>query len=486
MATPDFEYQTAGELMAAMAARQVSAVELAEAAIARIEQLDGALHAICVRDFERARAAAKQADEARARGEVKPLLGVPMTVKESFNVAGLPTTWGMPMFRDFRAETDALAVQRLRAAGAVILGKTNVPFALGDVQSYNEIYGTTNNPWNHERTPGGSSGGSAAALAAGFGALSIGSDIGGSLRNPAHYCGVFAHKPTHGLVASRGHTPPALPALPGERDLGVIGPMARSAGDLALMLEVLSPPDELSTGIAYRLALPPPRHTELGKFRILILDEHPLLATAQSVREALDALAGRLTAAGAEVARSSPLLPDLADAARLYMRLLMSFMSAFWPPHVYDRMRGLAAKLGADDHTLGAERVRGTVLSHRDWVLDDGKRNGVREHWRGFFQQFDAVICPVMPTPAFPHDQAGSMETRTIAIDGVGYPYGDQMLWAGVATLTGLPATALPIGRSDDGLPIGAQILGPMYEDRTPLELARLIERDIGGFVPPP
>lgn len=486
MGTPDFEYQTAGELLEAMAARRVSAVELAEAAIARIEQLDGEINAICVRDFDRAREAAREADAARARGEARPLLGVPVTVKESFNIAGLPTTWGMPMFRDFRASADALAVQRMKAAGAVILGKTNVPFALGDVQSYNEIYGTTRNPWNRERTPGGSSGGSSAALAAGFGALSIGSDIGGSLRNPAHYCGVFAHKPTHGLVPSRGHTPPGVPALAGERDMGVTGPMARSADDLIRLLDVMAPPDELLAGVAFQLALPAPRHTSLAGFRVLVIDDHPLMPSARSVRAAIDGLAERLRAAGTEVARSSPLWPDPANAARIYVRLLMSFIAAQWPPPLYDLMRGHAAKLGVDDPSLAAERLRGAALSHRDWVLDDNKRSALREQWRLLFQRFDAVICPVMPTPAFPHDHAGSMEDRAIAIDDVAYPYADQLVWAGVATLVGLPATAVPIARSEDGLPIGVQLIGPMYEDRTPLELARLIERELGGFVPPP
>jgi amidase len=257
----DFAYRTAAELAEAMAAGQVSAVELAQDAIERIERYDGTINAVCVRDFDRALAAAREADAARARGDVRPLLGIPMTVKESFNVAGLPTTWGMPWFRDFTASEDALAVARVKAAGAVILGKTNVPLALGDFQSYNDIYGTTRNPWDPTRTPGGSSGGSAAALAAGYGALSLGSDIAGSLRAPAHYCGVYAHKPTFGLVPARGHTPPPAPPIAIERDLAVIGPMARSAADLSLLLDILAEPDELTLGAAYRFALPPARGT---------------------------------------------------------------------------------------------------------------------------------------------------------------------------------------------------------------------------------
>jgi amidase len=226
------EFACATDLIVALNERGISSVELTNAAIARIERLDDRINAICVRDFERAVAAASEADTARAQGSKAPLLGIPVTIKDSFNVAGMPTTWGIPAFKAFSPSEDAVAVARLKAAGAVVLGKTNVPFALGDLQSYNDIYGTTNNPWDLTRTPGGSSGGSAAALAAGYGALSLGSDIGGSLRAPASFCGVYAHKPTFGLLPSRGHTPPSAPALPIDRDLTVIGPMARSPGDL--------------------------------------------------------------------------------------------------------------------------------------------------------------------------------------------------------------------------------------------------------------
>lgn len=244
------------------------------------------------RDFDRARDAAKAADAALARGGTGPLLGVPMTVKESFNVAGLPTTWGIPQAQGFRARDDALIVARVRGAGAVILGKTNVPLVLGDWQSYNEIHGVTRNPWDLERTPGGSSGGSAAALAAGFGPLSLGSDIGGSLRVPAHFCGVAALKPTHGLVPSRGQVPPGAPALPREPDLAVVGPMARTVDDLARLFDVIAGPDEQGLGVGYRLALRPPRQGALKDYRVLLLDSHPMAPTAQAIRQALDRLGG--------------------------------------------------------------------------------------------------------------------------------------------------------------------------------------------------
>ena len=317
MAAPELSFKSATELTAILRAGKVSAVELAQDAIARIERHDDRLNAVCVRDFERGLDAARAADAALARGETAPLLGIPMTVKESYNVAGLPTTWGFVEHKDFIAQNDALSVARVKAAGGVILGKTNVPVGLGDWQSYNEIYGTTNNPYDLGRTPGGSSGGSSAALAAGFGALSLGSDIGGSLRVPGHYCGIHAHKPTFGLAANRGHLPPPLPPLPSGRDLSVIGPMARCAADLTLLLDVIAGPDPWQEGVGYRLALPPARHTALKDFRVLMLDMHPLLPSAASVRNAVESLATNLVRVGASVTRESPLLPDLGDNARL-------------------------------------------------------------------------------------------------------------------------------------------------------------------------
>ena len=486
MAKSDWSFKTAVKLSGALAARKISAVELAQDAISRIERHDGKINAICVRDFERGLAAARAADAALARGETRPLLGIPVTVKESFNVAGLPTTWGIPAQKDFVAAEDALSVTRVKDAGGVILGKTNVPLGLGDWQSYNDIYGTTNNPYDLGRTPGGSSGGSAAALAAGYGALSLGSDIGGSLRVPAFHCGVYAHKPTFGLVASRGHTPPPFPPLPLERDLAVIGPMARCAADLSLLLDVMAGPDPLEAGKAFSLALPAPRHDALNGFRVLVIDSDPVLPTDKVVRGAIETLAGNLARAGVTVTRQSPLLPDFAASSRLYMRMLLSFLGANFPPEVYEGAKAAAAGLSPDNLSLRSERLRGISLSHRDWVMADGARAGLRAQWRELFGSFDAVICPLMPTPAYPHDHSPEQEARRIRIDDTDHAYTDQLAWPGIATLPGLPATAIPIGRSPEGLPVGAQIVGPWLEDQTPLKLAELIEREFGGFVPPP
>ncbi|RSM38842.1 amidase [Amycolatopsis balhimycina DSM 5908] len=481
----EWSFQTAEELAAALRAGEVSSVELTDEAIARIEREDKVINAICVPDFDRARAAARRADQARARGEDRPLLGIPVTVKECYNIAGLPTTWGMPPHRDYVPAEDAVQVSRVKAAGAVVLGKTNVPLGLQDIQSFNEIYGTTSNPWDHDRTPGGSSGGSAAALASGFGALSLGSDIAGSLRTPAHFCGVYAHKPTLGLAAGRGMVPPSEPALPVDLDLAVVGPMARTARDLTLLLDVMAGPDPLTHGVAYDLALPPARHEKLADFRILVLDEHPLIPTGSAVRAGVNRVAAALVDGGARVERHSPLLPDLTEAATLYTQLLMSGTVARFPIESDEQLRTRVAGMSADDQSLDAARLRAMVFSHHDWMAANNRREVHRHGWRQLFAEFDAVVSPITPTPAFRHDHHPDPLVRRIDIDGVEFPYFDQLVWAGLATMPGLPATAVPAGRSPEGLPVGVQLIGPMFEDRTPLGLAELLEQQIGGFQAP-
>ena len=392
-----------------------------------------------------------------------------------------------PQFRDFVAKQDALIVSRLKNAGAIVLGKTNVPVGLRDFQSYNDVYGTTSNPWDVGRSPGGSSGGSAAALAAGFGPLSFGSDIGGSLRVPAHFCGVYAHKPTLGLVPFRGYGMPPSPPLSHDIDLAVIGPMARSAADLALALNVIAGPDDERGGIGYRLVLPAARHDSLRDFRVLVIDTHPLVPTDSAVRAAIGRLAERLGKAGAKVARSSALLPNLAESARLYVKLLASVKGAGLTRDRYGETRRAAAVLVPGDHRLVSERMRGAVMSHRDWLAADLARARAQEQWSLLFREWDVVLYPSSAVPAFPHDHSEPFEARHIQIDGRAYPYSDAcFVWADPASTCGLPATAIPIDRSPIGLPIGVQVIGPYLEDRTTIAFAGLLERAFGGFVPPP
>jgi amidase len=480
----DFSYRFAADLLKDLANRRVSSRELVDAAIARIEALDPKINAVVVRDFDRARQAADAADAALAKGERHPLLGLPMTVKEQFYITGLPTTWGDPKSKDNRASIDALVVERLKAAGAVILGKTNLPIHARDWQSYNDVYGTTNNPWDLGRTPGGSSGGSAAALAAGYVPLELGSDIGGSLRCPAHFCGVFSHKPTLDLIPQRS-TAPQVPIIPVRGDLAVYGPMARSAADLALELSVVAGPDEVTEGVGYKLALPPPRHDKLGDYRVLLVDKHPLGPTASSITGALNHLADRLAAKGCTVLRESAKLPDLAVTGRIYRQLLSAYFSVDIPPETRERAEAMAKTMAPDDPSYLAAAVRGITMSHQDWIRASRTRTGLRARWLMLFQDVDVVLCPPMPTVAFARDHSPQF-SRKLDIDGATVPYNDQTIWAGPATLNGLPATTMPIDRTAEGLPIGVQIVGNFLEDRTTIAFAGMVEREFGGFTPPP
>ena len=406
-----------------------------------------------------------------------------MTVKESYNVAGLPTTWGFPTAKDFRPKEDALSVARLKAAGAVILGKTNVPLSLADWQSYNDIYGTTNNPWDLTRTPGGSSGGSAAALAAGYVSLELGSDIGGSLRVPAHYCGVYAHKPSLVLVPGRGQTPPNVPPLPFENDLAVIGPMARSAADLALALDVVAGPDEQVNAIAYRLALPPARHDDLKGFRVLVIDTHPLIPTASSVRTALGRLAERLAKAGATGRARQPLASrSHRSRSDLHAALVVAVGGVLAArclcPHG-DRRQGAAA---------GRQQPRGLAeRAARCSAIATGSRptapacacarNGAS--CSGNSTSSSARRCRRRPSPTTTSPTRGRGASTSTA-----RPIHISTRSSGRASRpsSGLPATAAPIGLSDTGLPIGVQIIGPMLEDRTTHPLRRADRAGVRRF----
>jgi amidase len=482
----DWDFASIAKLAKALRSKGISASELLDRTIARIEALDQRINAVVVRDFERAKDAAKVADAALARGEQRPLLGIPVTLKEPFNVAGLPTTWGLQEFKDFIPTEDALAVSRLKQAGAIIVGKTNIPMGLRDFQSYNDIYGTTNNPWDLDRSPGGSSGGSAAALAAGFGPLSLGSDIGGSIRVPAHFCGVLGHKPTLGLIPLRGYSLPPAPAVPSQGDLAVVGPMTRYASDLALALDVVAGPDERREGVGYRLALPSPRHDDLRNFRVLVVDTHPLMPASNAVRTAIADLTERLAKLGARIACKSTALPSLGDSARLYMKLLNAARSPRLSSNAFAEAERLRVALSEDDHSLQADRTRGTVIIHRDWLATDAERLQLQQQWSVLFREFDVVLYPSAPVPAFPQDHSEPIEERHLDIDGQAYPYLDAFfIWADPATTCGLPATAAPIARSATGLPIGVQIVGPYLEDSTTIAFAGLLEREFGGFVPP-
>ncbi|MCP3986146.1 MAG: amidase, partial [bacterium] len=473
-------YQSAVELLSAMDRNELTSVELLDLLLARIERWNGELNAVVTLAVEDARERASQADAARARGESwGPLHGLPMTVKECIEVAGQPTTAGAPELTEHLPTEDADTVRRLKDAGAIIFGGTNLPIYAGDFQSYNEVYGTTNNPWNTERGPGGSSGGSAASLAAGFTPLELGSDIGGSIRNPAHFCGVYGHKPSYGIVSGRGH----VPGPPGQRsraDLAVLGPLARTPDDLALAMDLLVGPVK-EDATAWRVELPAPRHDRLEDYRVALLLDLPGRPVSTAVREQIRTAADALAANGVTVDEAALPEIDFEESHERYLRLLYGVMGTGFPPKVIAGMEAAAAGLAPDDRSPEAQLIRGSVGPHRRWLVDHEGREHMRARWAEFFESHDLLLCPISPTTAFPHDHS-PIPNRTLQVDDQQIPYMEQVFWAGIATLAYLPATIVPVGLADDGLPVGMQLIGPYLEDRTPIEFARQIEAVVGGF----
>lgn len=455
--------------------------ELLDHYIARVERLNERINAIVVRDFERARKRATALDRDRSKGQTGNLHGVPMTIKESFDIAGLPTTWGIPALRDHKAKANSITVERYLAAGAVFFGKTNVPLHLADWQSFNAIYGTTGNPWDPKRVPGGSSGGSAAALAAGLTGMETGSDIGASIRNPAHYCGVFGHKPTYGICPQNGH---AIFDNLDELDMAVVGPMARSAGDLALGLEIMagSEPAEAS----WHLKLPAPRNTALKGLRVAVMTSHPCSDVDDGMQAELERLAKFLRKEGAKVSMTARPDFDLAKGHALYIEMLRATTAVGLDDAAAAHWASVRDGKAPDDPGYHAQMARGISMTHRVFLQKNERRQRMRKAWGDFFRDWDVVLCPQAASPAFPHDQAGERHERTIPVNGRRVPVTDQMFWAGLASFYLLPGTVAPLGLSAEGLPFGVQILGGMYEDRTTIAVAAMLEKAWRAFTPPP
>lgn len=479
----DPHFRSAKQLAADIRRRKIGCLEALDLYLARMERFNGTLNAIVVTDVEGARRRARQADAALRRGRPwGPLHGVPMTIKESYDVAGMPTTWGLSALKDNIAPRNALAVDRLLAAGVVLFGKTNVPAWLADYQSYNDVYGTTNNPWDVSRSPGGSSGGSAAALAAGLTGLEAGSDIGSSIRNPAHYCGVFGHKPTFGIVPPRGQ---ALPGRVAQGDISVVGPMARSAEDLAIALSAMAGPDEID-GVGLRLALPAPRRTTLREFKVAVMLDDPAAEVDREVQARLQALAEFLGKRKAKVSLTARPAIDTAEAHRTYIFLLRAATAGRQTAEEFARNAEITRGLAQDDQRYFAWTMRANTASHRDWLAANETRHKMRWRWAEFFREWDLLLCPVASSAAFPHDHVGERHERMITVNGKRVPCVDQLFWAGYGGMAYLPATVAPIGFTPGGLPVGVQIIGPQYGDRTSIEFARLLEREFQSFVPPP
>ena len=473
-------FWSATKLLAALRAKKLSALELFDLYAARVRQHNRALNAICVMNLDEDRKAARAAD--RARGKRGPLHGLPMTVKESFDVAGWPTTWGMPEFKENVARRDALAVERLKRAGAIVFGKTNVPVLLADWQSFNPIYGTTNNPWDLLRTPGGSSGGSAAALAAGLTGLELGSDIGASIRNPAHYCGVYGHKPTWGICSPRGH---ALPGSVHPGDIAAIGPLARSAEDLALALGLIAGPDDIGAA-GWKLALEKPKLPSFRKLRVAVMPSHATAEVDASVSGAIERLAGALARKGAKVSDKARPGFDPDEAHRVFIALLRAATSARQLPHHVALWEELSPKRSKDDMSYEAQAARANVMRHKEWLGWSNRRHQMRLLWAEFFKDWDVLLCPAAATPAFPQNQKGERWDRMIDVNGKPQPSTMQMFWAGYSGMCYLPSTVAPIELAGGKLPVGVQIVAPQYGDYRSIAFARLLEREYCAFTPPP
>jgi amidase len=449
-------YKSATELTSEIRHGKISSTDLLNIYLDRIKRYNHDINAVVALDIEGARARAAEADKALARGENwGPLHGLPMTIKDVFEVVGMPATSGDPLLKDYIPKSNAIAVQRLIDAGAIIFGKTNVPYHAMDIQSYNEVYGTTNNPWDLTRTPGGSSGGAAAALAAGFTPLEMGSDIAGSLRFPAHYTGVFGHKTTFGIVPRYGHIPPmpgqvspnVMPAIP----LFVVGPLARCADDLELALEVLTTPSRAEKRYDRPKLLPQRRH-QFKDYRVAVwfTDPYPTAEIDAEVMATLQKTVEKLRAAGLDVDEQARPGILLSENAKLWLE-------------IYNRMR-----IGPLPEELIA------------------RQKAQQDIWAEFFERYDVLLAPVAPTVAFPHNHKGTLLSRTLIINGHEKSMTNCMAWEYMATVSGLPATVAPIGISDSGLPVGIQIIGARFEDRTTIAFAKGMSELVGEFVPPP
>ncbi|MDA3919922.1 MAG: amidase [Salinisphaera sp.] len=484
----EIHHLSASDLAQQIANGEIGSRQALEHYLARVDTFNQTINAVVALDVDGARRHADEADAALARGDSWGALhGVPMTVKDTFEVAGMPTVVGEPKLKDYVSRRDAVCVSRLKNAGAVIFGKTNTPRMAQDVQTYNPVYGTTCNPWDIQRTSGGSSGGAAAALAAGLTPLEIGSDLAGSIRTPASWCGVYGHKPSYGLVPLRGHVP-AAPGTQAEPDLCVAGPLARSATDLELALGVLAGADELDAS-AWQIKLPPAAATELAEFRVGYLFSDRFAPIAEAVAAKLQAVVDTMAGHGTVSQPLDTLPGGFDDSYDLYDRLLNAMIGGSIPDKLYTRARrgarlySLLRKTGRG--TLGGFSARATD-SHRAWIADNEQRQRLRYDWHRLFADHDVILLPSVAVPAIPHTHEGNLFDRRIDIDGKPYPYTHLFRWIAPATVAGLPATVVPIGITDGGLPVGLQVVGDYGRDRTTIAFAKALADAGIGYTSPP
>jgi amidase len=472
------------ELVAGLRAGRLSSEALVKVAIARARDVNRRFNAVVSFDEAGALARAVEADRAAQAGRfMGPLHGLPMTVKDCFEVAGLPAVNGAPELAAHRPVRHATAVQRLVDAGAIIIGKTNVPLYSLDLQTFNDVFGVTRNPWNPDRTPGGSSGGAAVALATGVTSVEIGSDLAGSLRLPAHATGVCSLKPSFGVVPTAGILAPH-PGMLRTPDLIVAGPMARKVADLDLLLGIIAGPAGRDAA-GWRLDLPPAA-TSGRASRIAAWLDDEICPVDPGVGEVLGRATRALATAGIAVDERSRPDFDAGGYFRAFLQLMYGEMSSGFPDSVFRAFAAAARRHAGDESWTPLTVMPAAVAqSHREWLAAREQRERLASAWSDFFTRFDVLITPVAPTTALPHDHR-PFEERTVRLRGREYAYMQQSFWCALATLAGLPAAVVPAGLAGDGLPVGLQIIAPYLGDRTALDVAARIEQVLGPLPSPP
>lgn len=463
---------------------QLTSLELTQALLKRIEAHNPALNAIITLDEDQALEQARQADAEIAQGQWRgPWHGMPITIKDCFKTRGLRTTSGADELRDYIPKQDAVTVARLKQAGAIIIGKTNVSTWTGDWQTYNDLFGVTNNPWDLDRTPGGSTGGGAAALAAGLSFLSLGSDMGGSIRLPAHFCGIYGHKPSLGVVPTQGHVPPPPESMvPPPAHINVAGPLARSAQDLMTAMQVLGGPAGHKAA-AYQWAMPTPRGIRLGDFRIGYVIDDAFSPVVPEVRRVYEALIEALQNAGVSTQGGWPSPIDATEHYETYLKAIYSHYAGEKTP---EQMQQYREELAGELDFIETARREGYRMSLPDYQALRQRQAQAREQWQSVFERFDVFLMPVSFIPAFPHDHRSPTSLRKHQTPQGPRNYRELSFWISFASLAGLPATVAPIGQTSGGLPVGIQIVGPFLEDATPIQFAGALAEVMGGFQAPP
>ncbi|MET9887337.1 amidase [Streptomyces sp. NPDC006430] len=481
--TASLHLAPAREQLSALRRRTVTSRDLLEQYLQHIARTNPALNAVATLDADGARAAADAADRhmAETGKPLGALHGLPITVKDALETRGIRTTCGSPDLSAHVPDRDADAVALLRAAGAVIVGKTNVPVMCQDIQTSNPLFGTTNNPYDGTRTAGGSSGGAAVAVAAGITSLEVGSDLAGSLRLPAAYCGVYALRTSAGIVPTRGHVP-RPPGWLTSSDMLTLGPVARSAEDLEVLLDVLAAPSPADAA-AWKIDLPAPKHSRLADYRVGVWPDDPRCHVDRSTRQLLDRVTELVRSAGATVDDTTRPV-NLADSDRLFQRLMFATASATATDAGFADDVAAADKIPADDPS--GLFLHSRTMRHRDWLRANEEREKLRDHWAAYFATHDVLITPAAPTAAVEDQTATPVPGRWITVDGEKRPYFDQTAWLNIAGHVRLPAVVMPAGKTADGLPLAIQIIGPHLADRTVIDVAKHLARRLPEPVRPP